>query len=194
MLPLDRASQTPLRGGFPMVLTTLWHRTPPQRIAAHHRTAGGIPLRRRHMGSPMARGQGRRRRLCAAVLVLPRRVLHLTPRRGVATPAQSMLFALTAAQSTCLPYATGRVTISALGPGETRQVEVSGLPPHTEFHREPTSQSADPDHAVRPSYAGLCQDGTPARSRAWALPPSLGRRATPVIWHHHLGDIYERSL
>jgi hypothetical protein len=30
-----------------------------------------------------------------------------------------MLFALTAAQSTCLPYAAGRVTISSLGPGET---------------------------------------------------------------------------
>jgi hypothetical protein len=33
----------------------------------------------------------------------------------------------------CIPNAAGRVTISTLGPVETMHVEVSGLPPSTEF-------------------------------------------------------------
>ena len=35
--------------------------------------------------------------------------------------------------TTCLPKATGRVTISPLGPVENMHVEVSGLPPKTDF-------------------------------------------------------------
>src|SRR5215813_13310993 len=35
--------------------------------------------------------------------------------------------------STCLPHATGKVTISDLGPVQNMHIEVSGLPPKTEF-------------------------------------------------------------
>jgi hypothetical protein len=38
-----------------------------------------------------------------------------------------------AAQATCLQQAAGRVTISSLGPVENLHVEVSGLPPNTDF-------------------------------------------------------------
>lgn len=41
-------------------------------------------------------------------------------------------FKMVAAQS-CLPRATARVTISSLGPVEKMRVEVSGLPPNTNF-------------------------------------------------------------
>jgi len=51
----------------------------------------------------------------------------------MAAPAQNLTFAMTATQPTCLQYATGRVTISSLGPVENMHVEVSGLPPHTDF-------------------------------------------------------------
>jgi len=35
--------------------------------------------------------------------------------------------------ATCLPHATGKVTISDLGPVQNMHIEVSGLPPKTEF-------------------------------------------------------------
>ena len=35
--------------------------------------------------------------------------------------------------STCLPHATGKVTISDMGPVQNMHIEVSGLPPKTEF-------------------------------------------------------------
>lgn len=84
-------------------------------------------------GIPVQQTQGRRRLLLAAALALPLTVLSLTPGRSSASPAQHLIFAMQAAQSTCLPYAAGRVTISSLGPVENMHVEVEGLPPNTDF-------------------------------------------------------------
>lgn len=54
-----------------------------------------------------------------------------------ATAAENSIFAMerssTAETANCLPYAVGRVTINSLGPVESLHVEVSGLPPNTDF-------------------------------------------------------------
>jgi hypothetical protein len=116
-----------------MVPTMLWHMVPSKRVAAYRRSAVSIPPRKIRMVSPGARGQRRRRLLFAAVLALSLTVLSLTPGAGMAAPAQNITFAMTAAQANCLQYATGRVTISSLGPVENMHVEVNGLPPNTDF-------------------------------------------------------------
>ena len=109
-----------------MVTTTLCHRDQSRRRAARTRAAAATTAR-------STRGQGNRRLFCAAVLALSLTVLSLVPGAGMAAPAQHLTFAMKTAQPTCLPYATGRVTISSLGPVENMHVEVEGLPPNTDF-------------------------------------------------------------
>ena len=109
-----------------MVTTTLCHRDQSRRRAARTRAAAATPAR-------STCGQGNRRLFCAAVLALSLTVLSLVPGAGMAAPAQHITFAMQTAQPTCLPYATGRVTISSLGPVENMHVEVEGLPPNTDF-------------------------------------------------------------
>src|SRR5438093_3594992 len=116
-----------------MVTTTLWTMGQSTHIAAGSRAETSTPAQRTRGVSPRARGQGRRRRLLTAALALPLMVLSLTPGRSLAASAQNITFAMKAAQPNCLQYATGRVTISSLGPVENMHVEVNGLPPNTDF-------------------------------------------------------------
>src|SRR6516165_1288879 len=124
--PRDLGVPIPEQGGCPMVTTTLCHRDQSRRRAARTRAAAATTAR-------STRGQGNRRLFCAAVLALSLTVLSLVPGAGMAAPAQHITFAMQTAQPTCLPYATGRVTISSLGPVENMHVEVEGLPPNTDF-------------------------------------------------------------
>jgi hypothetical protein len=80
------------------------------------------------------------RQLWAVVVAAALSLVSLAPGQGVAAPAaapvyNSFLFDLVPSQGaqTCLPKAPGQVTLTSLGPVETMHVEVSGLPPDTEF-------------------------------------------------------------
>jgi hypothetical protein len=63
--------------------------------------------------------------------------LLLLAMASLTAAAQSTTFSLVrsagATNANCIPEARGRVTINSLGPVETMHVEVSGLPPKTEF-------------------------------------------------------------
>jgi hypothetical protein len=81
-----------------------------------------------------------KRQFLAAGLAAALSLVGLAPGRGVAAPGNeqadnNFIFAMVPSQGaqTCLPNAKGQVTITSLGPVETMHVEVSGLPPDTEF-------------------------------------------------------------
>jgi hypothetical protein len=116
-----------------MISTTQWNMDDPQGSTARRAAKAGTPAGHPQDGARQTRRQGRRRRFLTAALALPLTVLTLMPGRGIASPAQNITFDMKAAQANCLQYAAGRVTISSLGPVENMHVEVSGLPPNTDF-------------------------------------------------------------
>src|SRR5438093_5308140 len=81
-----------------------------------------------------------KRQLWAVVVAAALSLVTIALGQGVAAPAgapadNSFIFDMVPSQGakTCLPKAQGQVTITSLGPVETMHVEVSGLPPDTEF-------------------------------------------------------------
>jgi hypothetical protein len=123
-----------------MILTTLRTMAHPEHTSIHPRATGSRPCTPQCVTSAHTRTPRLKRQLWAIGLAVALSLVSLAPGWGVAAPADKQVdddfvFDMVPSQGaqTCLPNAKGQVTIKPLGPVESMRVEVSGLPPGTEF-------------------------------------------------------------